>query len=247
MSEQPIEIPNVFDGLFSLHTAIPDEITNKMATTLAVFSNEPVFVVENQVHYDFAADILKQMKGEVKLVVAAREVITKPLTAEKARVIGLFQPFQDTCKKHEDRLKLSMQGYLNEVERLRVLAEAEAEEKARKERERLESRAEIAEGHGKTEKADALINMSMVTHAKPVAAAVAAPIQPKGVSTKVKWSAEITDKRAFVEAAVNDRSMMACIDIDIAKVNKMAVMLKEEFDMPGAKAKKDSSLAIRSQ
>lgn len=232
---------------FELDVTIPETIVAIMAAVDALFytkggSNEPAGKeINTQADYDFEVEQIKKMKSDLKLVIVAREDLTKPLNKEKTRIIDLFQPFQLRCARYERDIKARLTAYRQAEERKRAEKQAAADARARKEREKLEERAKKHAEKGNEEKADALIETAI--DVQPVAVQVA-PVT-KGVSSRGTWSAEIIDKRAFIEAALKDKTVFACIDINLVKLNKLAVMLKEEFDVPGAKASKSTSVAIR--
>lgn len=84
-----------------------------------------------------------------------------------------------------------------------------------------------------------------------LAPALHAPQAPKvaGVSGKVTYSAEVTDKLKFVREAVvralkGDPTMLGLVTIDGAALNKLAVALKDAFAYPGAKVITTESLAV---
>lgn len=223
-------------------SSLKTETIKRMSLVKALFDNEQTFDIHSQTDLEYIADLLKRMKRELKIIVQDRSDLTSPLETAKKTIIAEFQPFQDKCSVIERKCKAAMNTYLNEQTRIRKLAEAAAEEKARKERDRLAARAEKAANKGHAEKAEELEALAMSTQAAPVMRET----KTAGVSGREVWSAEITDKQAFVTAAINNPMLMSMINVDGKKLNQMAVMMKEEFHVPGAEAKSARSLSIRS-
>lgn len=223
---------------------LTDDMTARMATIRQLFDNEAQaspFEINSQSDFDYVADLLKKLKAGMKDIESDRSSLTAPLEAAKKAIIAEFKPFQDWAGGIEAMAKKAMNAWLDRQERLRRQAQAEADERARKERERLARKAQTAAKNGKDERAEEL---------EMQAGAVQAPVipetrKPEGVAGRVIWSAHITDKEAFVRAALDNPVYMAMIEIDEKKLNQMARMLGEAFSVPGATASTSRSLAIR--
>lgn len=228
--------------MFELDTTIPSDIKEKMVNTLSMFNNQCSAPITTQGEFDYAGEQLVQMKGEVKVVVEAKENITKPLNTEKTRVIDEFRTFLDKCDDIERIFKGSMVAFQVEEDRKRREEEANEAEKARKKQNRLMGRAENAAEKGHDEKAAELESQALSTSAALVDQAP----KTKGVSNRETWSGEITNKKEFVIAAATNPALLNCLDINQSNLNKLAGMMKEEFDFPGAKATSKKSFAIRS-
>jgi len=228
--------------MFELDTTIPNDIEEKMVNVLSMFSNQASALITTQAEFDYTGEQLIKMKGEVKVVVEAKEKITKPLNTEKTRVIDEFRPFLETCDVIERISKANMATFMGEEDRKRREEEADEAEKARKKQNRLMGRSEKAAEKGHDEKAAELESQALSTSAAPVDQAP----KTKGVSNRETWSGEITNKKEFVIAAATNSALLNCLDINQSNLNKLAGMMKEEFDFPGAKATSKKSFAIRS-
>jgi len=228
--------------MFELDTTMNADIQQKMALLIDSYSNLDEFSVDSQVDFDYAGEQLVSLKGQVKLVTAAKEEITKPLNAEKTRVIAEYKPFLEECTKIESQLKNLMGIYQQEQHRIIREKEAIEAEKARKKQAKLMERAQKAADKGHDEKAEELESQALSTQAAHI------PDAPKteGVSGREVWTAEVTNKKDFVIAAATNPALLQCLDINQSNLNRLAVMMKEEFDFPGAKAESKTSFSVRS-
>ena len=78
-------------------------------------------------------------------------------------------------------------------------------------------------------------------------AQTAAPAMPKvkGISTRKKWSAEVTDKMALVKAVAEGRQPLRMLEPNMKVLNQMAVALKDEMRVDGVVAKSEDSMSAR--
>jgi hypothetical protein len=239
--------------------------------TLAMLSGNSAITVKitDPQGYAQAADELAKVKGVAKRIEEQRKELTKPLDEEKARVMNYVRPFTDALSRVEGAIKKGLGEYDAEQERKQRLAQAEAEERARKEQERLEKRAETAESSGKTEKADALREQATtMVYAAPAQAAAAPAV--KGLSKTKKYSGECTDLMALAKACVaqsllaeaggdpaklmqivNAHAQTAAplklITADTKVIGQMVTALKEDFNYPGIRVTADNSYSSRAK
>lgn len=203
--------------------------------------------IEIKTHDDYAmaADQLTRIKAAAKLIDEKRKVLTKPLDDRKKEVMDSVRPFTDALASAETIFKNGMIGYDNEQERLRRLAEAEAEEKRRKEQEKLEARAEKAEASGNSEKAEALREIAAST----VVATPAVTVAPKvtGISSRKTYSAKVVNLMDLVKAVAEGKAPLNALQADQSFLNKMAVAFKENFDYPGCALEVGTSMSARAK
>src|SRR3990167_5933672 len=114
-------------------------------------------VVNNQNSYEMASGILRGVKGLIKQVEDSyNPIVSKALSAHR-EAIAQRDKYLNPLKKIELAVKNRISGYIAGCEQKRraeeIRLQAEAEEKARKEREKHKDRAEKWGGKGKTEKA----------------------------------------------------------------------------------------------
>lgn len=189
-----------------------------------------------------AADELKKIKAKSKDLENRRMAMTRPLDDTKKQIMDLFrQPLQFLADA-ESLIKRGMLSYQNEQERIRRAEQARLDEIARKERERLEKRAQAAEAKGQTEKAEALheqaetVPVPVVAHAAP---------RVDGISTRETWSAEVTDMRALLQGVLDGKVPDVAVIADMKVLNAQARALKGAMNYPGVKAVSEKVVSAR--
>ncbi len=186
---------------------------------------------------------LKLIKGLAKELEAKRTAITGPLNKALKEVNSLFRPAKTWLKEAEGILKGEILRFQAEQERIAREAQAKADAEARKEREKLELKARLAQVVGKDKKAEELLEEAE-TQIAPVVTSAAPKIA--GVSTRETWKAEVFDKQALLKHIVEEQpALIVLVKIDQALLNARARELKEEFDLPGVVARKETSLSAR--
>lgn len=218
--------------------------------------------------YAAAAGELAKIKAAQKKIDDERKKLTKPLDDEKSAVMAYVKPFTDALARVEGQLKNAIVVYGEEVERKRRLAEADAAEKARKESEALNRRADKAEGSGKVEKADALREQASSSVFVTSAPAVAAAPAVSGLSKSTTYNAECTDLLTLAKACVARSLLVECggdgavliqhlndlashgaplrlIQADTKVLGQLAKSLKEDMSYPGVKLVTGTSVASR--
>lgn len=221
--------------------------------TIALVNNAGSLVAEakpititSAIDYTVAAEQMQKVKGISKSLDAARKELTKPLDEEKTKIMDQFKPLIGALYDAECLIKKGMIAFDQEQDRLRRIAEAEAAERARKEREKLEAQALKAAEKGKDEKAEALIEQAASVVAAPVPAL--APVSVSGIAKKMEYSAEVTDLLALVKAVAEGRAPINMLQADMKVLNGLAKSLKESFDgmYPGVRLVKEAKIAARS-
>jgi len=168
----------------------------------------------------------------------------KKLTALRTRIL---KPFNDIAGD----ARHAIGSYSAQKQRERAEAQRVAEEAARKAQEEVKlAQAEQAEAEGNKDVADAILEA-------PTAAVTVNVVEaPKidGVHTREKWDVEVFDLKALFAAygtgvttipALDDKDMDKLISI--LKLNKLVTALKSNFNVPGCRAKKSTTVAGRSQ
>lgn len=226
---------------------------------LGMLSSAERVEIENQAQYEYAADCLKGVKAKAKELDTKRKAITGPIDMAKKAVMDLFRKPTEDLDKAERLLKKGMLAYTEEQERkrreqeekLQKQAEAERrrkekqqrawEEKERKKREEAEKFA--AEGkaeEARKAEAEAEKAAEKAAEREEEASQVQAPIlasnteQPKGVSYRSKWTAEIIDlSKVPVEYLLPNMPML----------NKVAQTTKGALVIPGVTFKEEKIVA----
>lgn len=200
------------------------------------------FIIDSPVMYEMAGDELKTIKAKYKLLEDQRKAITQPMDAAKKQVMDLFRKPLEMLEQAEGIIKRTMLAYQNEQRRLQAEAQRKIDEAAAAERQRMAEQAKAAEQTGDTAGAVALQAAADMVVAPTVKME---PAKVSGISTTVRWSAEITDKIAFLQHALAHPEFMEAIDINMKPLNQMAVALKDKLNIPGVKAVSTESISAR--
>jgi hypothetical protein len=141
--------------------------------------------------YNAAAEALKTVKHNLKMVDQLEEGEKRPHLDELVKIRAAYQPSRTAYSLAEAHLKKLMAAYLCEKERLRREAQREAEAEAEREREKLRKKAEKALQKGKDEQA-----LQLAERAEAIVAPVIHDETPKvsGVHTVEKWEFEVVDE-----------------------------------------------------
>jgi hypothetical protein len=171
-------------------TAKVDDVEEARGKATTVASAAMALVVENDEQYEEASRWLTSIAEADKFVEAKRTSITAPLNEALRNTNLLFKPMAKALTDAKNHVRAIMGTHADRKDAERRRLQAEADERARKDREKLEKQAEKAVASGKIEKAE---------HLQHRAAAVAAPIvsmpTPKaaGIAMVPTWKFEVTN------------------------------------------------------
>jgi len=242
-----------------INTEQADEASKQ---ALSMLTEAKSITIKSQEGYNKASDVLKTIKGRIKMLDTLRKGITKPLDEAKQKVMDLFRVPLGHYTEAEGVIKKGMLTYDDEQERLRrieqeklekkaaeerrIKAEQEAawrkkEEDARREAEKLASEGKAEEARKAQEvanKASAKADERAFEQQNIVAPVVAPKLEAiKGVSYRDQWTAEVID----FEKLPDDYKLA-----DTTKLNKVAQATKGELKIPGVKWNKEKILSSRS-
>lgn len=190
-----------------------------------------------------AAKALTENKAEQKRLDEERQSFVRPLNDVVKALNAKYKPLNDMLVACEGIIKKKIGAYQQKVEDERRKAEAEAEDKANKERAKLEKRAESAEEKGQDEKADALREQA----ASVVAAVPAAPaVKVAGISSRETWTAEVTDIQKVCKLIADGVLPVSLIQFKPAELNRIATQWKNTRAFDGIKITKSIGIAARS-
>jgi len=203
-------------------------------------------VVQNAQQYSGAAEFLKMVKDAQKKVKEYFEPMKTNAYQAWKEICAKENQMLEPLGKAEAEVKTKMLTFQREEEERRIAEQrrlqAIADEKARKERERLQKEAEKLKTPELKEK--------RMAEAESVIAPViqVQPETPKidGISTRSIWKAEVISKIDFVKAAINDQNLLALLEIDLAKLNKIAQATKGQISYPGIRFYEETIMASRS-
>lgn len=172
----------------------------------------------------FCEDGIKSAHATWKTLLGARDEKLKPL------------------QEAEKILKAKMVRFTEEEDRKRRIEEARIREEMRKQEEelRLAQAAEL-EKEGRLEEAAQVIEEPVYTPAVTLPRIE----QPKGVSYRETWSAQVTDLKALCRAVVEGRVPEAAITPNMTVLNQQARSLKTSLNWPGVKVVSEKTAALR--
>lgn len=197
-----------------------------------------VLTVRSEGEYIHAVETLKLAKGYRQKVVDFFAPMKKRAYDSWKGICNTESQFTTRLDGIEKTAKSALITYQRREEEKRLAEQrrlqAEADERARKEAERLAARAEKAELSGKTEKAEVLREQAAEVVAPVIQVASATP-KVEGASVRKIWRARVVDPqqvpREFL--IVNEKALEA-----YAKATKGAV------SVPGVEFYEESSLAV---
>jgi hypothetical protein len=208
--------------------------------TALVVQQARAFIVDSTESFQAAGAFLKTVKDGMKKVTDFfADSKAKAAAAHKA-ICESEKKMLDPLKAAETTLKSTMGAYDMKVREEKMRAEAEARRKQQEEAERLMREAIAAEEAGDAIGAEvAMQTAEIVNDMKPVAT-VQAP-KASGISTRMKWVAEVTDERV-VPPYING----VCVrPIDTAALVKMAQLSNGTIEVPGIKFRQEAVIAVR--
>jgi len=206
--------------------AVPTEavVLAKKAGQFAAKAEE--FKVPDAPAYQEAGNWLKQIKAKAKELDDLRKSMTKPLDDSKKAIMAFFKPPIDRLSTAETSIKRAMVSYMQIEEKKR----AAAEEKLRREQERLLERAEAAASAGKDKAADRLEE-----RAELMSTTVAPTVQKvDGIQFRKVWRFNIVNEKLVPREY---------LIVDEKKLGEIARTEKEGANVPGVEFYADDVLA----
>jgi hypothetical protein len=210
--------------------------------TARVFAME----IREQADRDAAVIMVKEVKAAQKRIadfcdpkIKSAKATYDLLRNEKTQLIGPFEQAERT-------LKSKVLDYDAERERKRQAElrrlQAEADEQARKEREKaLKAAEKLKTPELKQERIEQAEQI-----AAPVIELAPAVEKQKGEVKSVRWSAELVDIDALIKAAASGNgTARGLLAFDNVAANKLAIALKENLDVPGVKAVSKTTMGMR--
>lgn len=190
-------------------------------------------VIDSNLMYEEAAGTLATIKGSIKQIEEAKESLLKPVRAIDRAIRDLFDPALNARKEAESTIKRSMLTYTADQERQQQEDRRQAEDAARREREKLEAQAaaerakaeaEAAEKRRQAEEAAAAHRAALAAgNAKEAAKAAAAAARARE-EADAKEAAGLRQ-----QAELNERAQLISVQaetVDVAKVKGASVRKK---------------------
>ena len=221
--------------------AIPSEQQLAQVSS-PILATAQSLVIDSPTMYEVAADELKTIKGRYKQLEEQRKAITQPMDAAKKQVMELFKKPLEQLEQAEKILKASMLDYQQATARAAAEAQRKLDEAAAAERARMAEAAKTAEQTG-----DVGAAIAMQAAAEMVVAPTiqTTPAKVAGISTTVRWSAEVVSKADFLRHALANPELLDAVEISQPFLNKLAVAMKDKLNLPGIKAVATESISAR--
>lgn len=229
------------DNLFAMTIEQPDDAVFKQSQKFLKMAEG--FEIATPDQAIAAGEQLKEIKALAKEVENKRKEMTVPINQGLRKINDFFRSPKEWLSTAEIYMKTKILKYQQDQELIAQEAQRKADEKVRKKKERLEARAAAARIAGQEAKADKLEVDAKIQHA-PVISSPAPKI--KGVQTRTTWKANVTDKLELIKYVAENPSMIGLLNVDQSKLNGQARLMKEEFNIPGAEAAAEQSIAARS-
>lgn len=215
---------------------VPIEAQNQITNALAFCKSvADVKITDNQ-EYEKACGFTRQLRGLHKDLDGDRKLLKEPHKKKADEVDNAFRETLTALKNIERKLSRATSDYeiAIENERKRIAAEkAEAERKRLEDEKKAEETPaeNIAGVHVITKKAPPLLQVVPEEPPPP-------PPQIVGKQSIPKWTAEITDKAAFLRYVVENGELLL-VDVNIKMLNKMAQDALGKLNIPGVKCNKE--------
>jgi len=209
---------------------VPIEAQKQIQEALSFCQSVAEITIADNSEYEKACALTRKVREIWKEIDASRKNLKAPYSIKAREVDGVFKDPLTSIKNIERKLSRATSDYEiaieNEIRRV-------AEEKAEAERKRIE-----AERHK-----PGLLPPAGTPPFPPLPPTVIEtppPPPPKvaGKQSIPKWTAEITDKAAFLKYVVENGELLL-VDVNIKMLNKMAQDVLGELSIPGVKCNKE--------
>ena len=221
------------------------EIRNRLELAPAPISLDEAraLAITDQHSLELAGDFIKTCKRMVKDIERQRLDITRGIDESKGKLIE--QERKATAPLHAVLAILEPRywGYIEEQRHLEREDQRRIEEAARKQAEEEQLAAAIAaeQAGASTAEVEAIVNE------KPQVVMPVAPPRVErmpGVSTTTNYSAECTDKAAFLKWALAFRQYNL-VDVNEPALNALARAQRDSFNVPGCRLVKKTGVRTR--
>lgn len=186
-------------------------------------------VIRTREQFAEAGERLKSIKGALKTIEDARERVKQPILLAGREIDAQAKLASEPYVLEERVIKLALEIYLTEQDRIRQEEQRKLNEAAERERQKLLEQARKAEAKGKTEKADELQDRAAMV------AVVAREVpKVKGVTRQKFWNHRIVDEGLI------PREYMV---LDDTKIRKVVKAMGKHTNIPGVEVFEDSRIS----
>lgn len=223
----------------------PEVISQEVATVALSWPDKAAAVrIANQASYDEATNIGRGVQELIKQIESEfKEPKEKAYAAHKA-ITAMEKKYLDPLVLAKSIIAKEMGRWAEEQEVLRRKEEARlrAEQLKREEEERIAAAIEAEQAGASEAEVQAVIETPVF-----VAPVIAAPTFQKaaGVVTAVTWSAEVVSIKQLCAEVAAGRQPETVVVANMPVLNKLAVALKQAFNIPGVKAVSKTGTSFR--
>ncbi len=226
-------------------TQVEEASRQQQTEVVALRSDVDKIEIADQRSYEGAVTLLKMIKARKVEVEGQRKDLKAPALELGKKIDVLFKPPLDACTMAENALKMKINTFLKEENRKRQEAQRIADEKAEKERARLEKAKVKAEERGDLKKAAEFEERKDLTVAEPVVPAIE---KVAGIRQTETWKAELVDIDMLIKSAAKGNKMaLDCLSFNQSEANKKARFYKADMKIPGLRAVSDTGIAASRQ
>jgi len=205
-----------------------------------------VISIANNEQYEQAAAVLIEVKERRKAVADFFCEHEKVAYSGWKGLVASRKTYTDKLDIVEGKYKAAMIYFQKEQEKARKELEvkllAEAEQKAAKERTKLQKQADRAEEKGQNEKASQLnLKADLIVAAAPMVQSHVANVA--GIRTKKIWKVKVTNKEAFLRAAIENHLLLKLVEINESALLKTRDVFTE---LPGINFYQEDVITVKS-
>lgn len=200
---------------------VPIEAQNQIQEAIALCKSVVNITINNNDEYEKNCELTRGVRTFYKNLDGTRKLIKEPYKAKADEVDKVFREPLRSLKNVERKLSMATSNY-------EIAIENEQRRIAEEKRKQLEAEK-------KTPKSakDIEIQTDYYEYYEPPS-----PPRIAGKQSIPKWTAEITDKAAFLKYVVENGELLL-VDVNIKMLNKMAQDALGELDIPGVKCNKE--------
>lgn len=196
----------------------------------------PYYEITDQDDYDAAGQRLRAIKGKTKDLKEQKDLLVKPINAAHKAIFDLFAHPESKLGKMEKALKDAMLRFEAEEQRKRLARQRQLQEAQR------QSEAEVAA------QADALMDKGLLDEAEdllttlvPSFVVVPTVARPKGISKRMTWKAEVTDRKALMASG-----RVEFLEVNEKALNQFARATSGLVEVPGVRFYEEETIASTS-
>lgn len=220
--------------------AIEHSLVNAEKISSDFVATAKAFVIDSPELAVIAGNDLKEIARRLKAMEEERISFTRPLDDVKKRLMDKYRPHIERLQEADRILRSALIGFNRaeaaKAEELRRQEQARADE----ERRALEARLARTKAPEKIEALQQQIAEADIAPRQDIAPAT----KVQGVATRKRWKMASVDKLALIQAAAANPKLAMYLVVDEAAINKVAVAMGENTDIPGVTVEAVDSLAV---